>query len=346
MIAAIIKNPVVECNRWEIACNSLGVDYITIDTSRNDYLELLNESNPDFCLSRPSGITQYLKKIYDERIFAIERFLNIPVFPSYNEIILHENKIMLSYFLKSYNLPHPETFVSFNKDECLAYAETTSYPIVAKTANGAAGSGVTIIKSKVDAQNYIKKAFNSGIKRRYGPNRKTGNARSWLLKAWRSPEYLKKKFFQYKLESSDSQKDYIIFQSFIPHDFEWRCVKIGESYFAYKKLKIGEKASGSKIFDYGAPPFELLSFTKDICQKFNFEFMAVDIFYTNGHIYINEMQTLFGHKSAFICKVNEKTGRFIFNNNVWQFEEGNFNSNESFNIRLAYILDKFKNDKK
>ena len=338
MLAVILKNPVTDCTRWEKACESLGVDYVIVDTSRNDYISLLNEKKPDFCLSRPSGITQHLKKIYDERIYAVERFLNIPVFPSYNEIILHENKIMLAYFLKSNKLPHPETFISFNKDECLSFTDNTSYPIVAKTANGAAGSGVKVLKSKTDALSYIEKAFGAGIKRRYGPNRKTGNTRSWLLKAWNSPQYLKKKLFQYKLRNSDVQKGYVIFQDFIQHDYEWRCVKIGESYFAYKKLKIGEKASGSKIFDYGAPPFELLDFTRDTCQRFGFQFMAIDIFYTDGQIYVNEMQTLFGHKSEYICKVDEAPGRYIYKDEEWIFEKGQFNENESYNLRLKEIV--------
>ena len=66
--------------------------------------------------------------------------------------------------------------------------------------------------------------------------------------------------------------------------------------------------------------------------------MAIDLFFINGTIYINEMQTLFGHKNTFICKVNGETGRFLYLNNKWVFDVGNFNKNESYNLRLQHII--------
>lgn len=338
MLAAILKNPITDCTRWETACKTLGIAYELIDTSHHDFIDALKKLNPDFCLSRSSGITQLNKKNYDEKIYIIEKHLGIPVYPSYNEIILHESKIMLSYFLKANNLPHPETFLSFDKAEALDFVEKTTFPLVAKTSNGAAGSGVVILNSKGKAISYIEKAFGEGIKRRFGPNRKTGTAKNWFLKAISSPQYLKKKLLQYRLRSGDVQKGYVLLQEYVEHDYEWRCVKIGESYFAYKKLRVGEKASGSKAFDYGAPPIELLDFTKDTCLKFGFELMAIDIFFSNGQIYVNEMQTLFGHKSKYICRVGENPGRYVFSNNKWEFEAGDFNENESYNLRVKEII--------
>lgn len=338
MLAAILKNPIVNCNRWETACESLGIEYFTVDTAKSNYIDLLKERKPDFCLARPSGLTQHLKRVYDERIYIVEKHLKIPVFPSHNEIILHENKIMLTSFLKAEGLPHAETFVSFNRDESINFTENAHFPFVAKTSNGAAGSGVIIIKNKKQARKYIKQAFTTGIKRRFGPNPKVGSKKSWLQKALKSPQFFLNKLKVYSLRSGDIQKGYVIFQQYIEHDFEWRCVKIGESYFAYKKLKVGDKASGSKIFDYGAPPLELLDFTKDLCEKHEFNFMAVDLFYTEGKIYINELQTLFGHKNPFICKVNNEQGRFLYKENTWVFEKGEFNQNESYNLRLKEIL--------
>ena len=183
------------------------------------------------------------------------------------------------------------------------------------------------------------KAFTIGIRRRFGPNRKTGSPKSWLIKAIKSPDYLVKKLKQYYERNKDVQKGVVFFQEYIPHDFEWRCVKIGESYFAYKKLKIGDQASGSSIFEYGPPPLELLDFTRELCEKHSFNFMAVDLFHNNNGIYVNELQTIFGHKNPYICKVDDKPGRYVFQNNQWIFEPGDFNTNESYDLRLKVALE-------
>ena len=336
---AILKNESENSHlRWKTACESEGIDYCIIDLVRADYIDHLRKYKPGFCLAQPSGRLQLYKKMYDEKLFIIENYLHIPVYPSYNEIVLHENKKMLAYFLKANNIPHPETFVIYNRQEAESYLEMTSYPIVAKSAIGASGSGVTIIKSPDEGKEYISKAFGKGVSRRFGPNRKTGTPATWFMKALKSPTYFREKMKDYNERARDVQCGYVIFQDYVQHEYEWRCVKIGDSYFAYKKLKRGNQASGSKLFEYGAPPTELLDFTRDLCKKHNFNFMAVDLFYKNDSLRVNELQTVFGHANPYICRVNGRNGRYIYRTNGWFFEEGTFNSNESYNIRLKTAL--------
>jgi len=146
---------------------------------------------------------------------------------------------------------------------------------------------------------------------------------------------------QYNERARDVQKDIVVIQEYIEHNFEWRCVRIGESYFAYKKLKSNGKASGSKLFEYGPPPVELLDYTKKLCEKFNFQFMAVDLFHNPQGIFVNELQTLFGHKNPYICMVNDIPGRYVYQSGMWQFEAGDFNTNESYDLRLSTALELF-----
>jgi hypothetical protein len=40
-------------------------------------------------------------------------------------------------------------------------------------------------------------------------------------------------------------------------------------------------------------------------------------------------------------KVDDVIGKFIFEGNTWQFVPGDFNSNESFDLRLDAALDYF-----
>lgn len=342
MNIAILRDSNPESSlKWEIACKNKGVSYLVIDMLRSDCLENLKHFNPAFCVSRPPGNNSQNKKVYDEKLFFIEKFTSYKVFPGYHETVIYENKAALTYFLKVNNIPHPDTFISSSIEEAKKFIADTNYPIVAKTLIGAAGSGVKILKSERETDKYIKTAFSKGIKRRYGPNRKTGSPKRWLIKAISSPSYFLNKLREYKARNLDIQKGIVLLQKYIQHEYEWRCVKIGESYFAYKKLKIGQLASGSKEFEYGEPPFELLDFTKDLCSRFGFNFMAIDLFYTNKGISVNELQTIFGHKNPYICKVDDKPGRYQYINDQWVFQEGDFNTNESYNLRLETAIDIF-----
>lgn len=339
MKVAILRDSNPESSlKWEIACQKNGFDCFTIDLLRNDWLTKLKGFDPDFCVCRPPGDIQQNKAVFDNKLFFIQQHTQYKVFPSYHETVIYENKAALSYFLAINDIPHPKTFVSYSEVESIEFLKNVRFPLVAKTLIGAAGSGVKILKNKEQAEAYVRKAFTTGLKRRYGPNRKTGSPSKWFFKAIKSPLYFIKKLREYKLRDKDVQNDVVLFQEFIPHAFEWRCVKIGESYFTYKKLKIGDQASGSKQFDYGTPPLELLKFTKDICDRFGFNFMAIDLFYNSSGIYINELQTIFGHKNPYICKVNDQPGRFQCKDSEWIFEPGDFNTNESYDLRLKTAI--------
>ena len=343
MKVAILRDDNSESSKkWEMACQKREIDFLTIDMLRDDWLDLIYSFSPSFCVSRPPGDSLYHKKIFDEKIFYLEKYTQYPVYPGFLETYIYENKASLAWFLKTNSIPHPATFVSSSYDESLQFVKQASYPIVAKTLIGAAGLGVKIIESSSDARAYVNKAFTTGIKRSFGPNRKTGSPKTWLVKAIKSPNHFFKKIKEYSARSKDVQKCVVIFQEYIPHDYEWRCVRIGEFFFAYKKLKIGDQASGSSMFEYGPPPMDLLDFTKDLCLKHDFHFMAVDLFHNDKGIYVNELQTIFGHKNPYICKVDDKPGGYIFQDNEWIFEPGNFNTNESYDLRLKVALDLYR----
>lgn len=53
---------------------------------------------------------------------------------------------MLNYYLGAINIPHPQTYVFYNKNEALEYLNNSKYPIVMKSSIGASGTGVFICK--------------------------------------------------------------------------------------------------------------------------------------------------------------------------------------------------------
>lgn len=348
----ILKNEDADSiDYWIAACEKRNVEYSVIDLTSENWLEKVKEDEYDFFLLRPPGNIQEFKTMYDERIFIISNVLQKRVFPSFLECYLYENKKLQNYFLRAHNIPHPETLIFYDYNQAMEFIHNCDYPIVAKTSIGAAGSGVEIIRNQKHAKKYIYKAFKgSGIRRRFGPNRVTGSPKKWFIKAIQDPKYFKTKLQSYVTKHKHSQNDFVIFQKYISHEYEWRVIKIGESYFAHKKLVHNGKASGVKAKEFVDPPKNLLNYVKNICDQHNFQSMSVDIFEVNkGEYLINELQTIIGHApdpvtgSFYRMAVNGKPGRYVFKNSEWIFEEGDFNTNKSYDLRLQTVIDLHNN---
>jgi glutathione synthase/RimK-type ligase-like ATP-grasp enzyme len=269
--------------------------------------------------------------------------LEIPVYPSLEEVLIYENKAYFYEWLKINKLPSAETNLFYYLSEGLNFASTAKYPIVAKLNIGASGDGVSFLKNYAQSKVYLEKAFNSGIRPKSGPKVSKGKIIQRALKVILTSGALRKKLYKYKVQSEDTQKGFVIFQEFIPHEFEWRVVRIGDSFFAHKKLVKKNKASGTLLKNYDDPPLDLLDFVKQITDKFHFYSQAIDIFESENKFIINEMQCMFGQSDNFQMLVGGKPGRYTKLDDIWEFEEGDFNRNESFNLRVAYIVDKMAN---
>lgn len=348
MLVAILKNELdISSQWWEIACKNAKVEYVVVDLMKDCWAEDIIASKPDLCLACPSGLKAQLKTMYDEKIYWIENNFKIKVYPSFNEIYVYENKRCFAYFAKTLGIPIPETNIFYDRGDALRFIDNISYPIVAKTTIGAAGTGVKVLKSRNAAELYIKKAFTTGIKRKSGPNLMLNSKTTLLKKIINDPAFALKKLKSYKNLNSEVQVGFVIFQEFVPHDYEWRIVKVGESYFGHKKIKIGEMASGTKKKSYDTPNTELLDFVDDICSKAGFNIVAVDVLVNHkGEYYINEMQTKWGQKFDYLMIKDNMKGRYIKKNNDWIFEEGDFCQNKSFNLKLQWIIEQnFKHEK-
>ena len=117
---------------------------------------------------------------------------------------------------------------------------------------------------------------------------------------------------------------------------------MGDSFFAHKKLKLGEKTSGSLLKGYGDPPPDLLDFVKAITDKHKFYSQSIDIFESERGYLVNEMQCFFGQSDPHQMIINSIPGRYIYSDSGWIFEAGSFNTNESYDLRLAAALDILK----
>ena len=330
--------------KWVYACEKFKtrIDFFIVDLTKHDWMDNILRLKPDILLTKPGGLTAPFKQLYDERLMILVKELGYKCFPTLDEVLIYENKRYFSYWLKSHKIPHPQTDVFYFKEEAIDFAKSVSFPIVGKVNIGASGSGVKILKDFNDANEYINHTFSGkGAKKRNGPNLENGKL------FWRGIQYvlhpgrIKNKINIYRAKLIDVQTSFVIFQQYIPHEFEWRVVRIGESFFAHKKLKLKEKASGSLRKNYDNPPLNIFDFVREITNKFGLYSQAIDIFELNGEYLVNEMQCIFGQSDPFQMLVDGKPGRYIYINGKWTFEPGDFNSNESYDLRVETILSLF-----
>jgi len=99
VLLGILKNESNEAHLlWKTSCEKCKIDFKVIDLLKHDWYNGIVEYN--FCsfLACPPGFTERFRKLYDERIFLIEHGLQKMVYPSFNEISLHENKRYLASY--------------------------------------------------------------------------------------------------------------------------------------------------------------------------------------------------------------------------------------------------------
>ncbi|MBN1932419.1 MAG: hypothetical protein JW786_12515 [Desulfobacterales bacterium] len=347
MIAILANENCNDHRHWLEACEKMKdqILYKTIDLTRGDWLGNIIDFGPDILLAKPGGLTAPFKQLYDERLLILVKELGLNCYPTLDEILIYENKRYFSYWLKANKIPHPETRVFYFQDEAISFLSSAVYPVVGKVNIGASGSGVTLLHDQKEALDYVRRSFSEkGSPKRWGPNLGKGN---WLQRGLHyvlHPGDIEKKRSKYRTIRSDKQKGFVLLQEYIPHDFEWRIVVIGDSYFAHKKLKIGEKASGSLLKKYDNPPIRLFDFAKEIMDRFGFFSQAIDVFEKNdGSFLVNEMQCIFGQSDPYQMLVNGRPGRFVHQGGKWRFEEGDFNTNESYDLRLKTAINLFNN---
>lgn len=327
--------------KWKLACEKMNAEHIVVDISKANWLELIENYKPNILLTRPAGLTTPFKILYDERLEILVNELNYFCFPTLKEVLIYENKKYFSYWLKANKIPHPQTDVFYFEKEALNWLNSSDlkFPIVAKTNIGASGSGVVIIETKEELQNYIQSTFSGkGASKRVGPNLKKGRILQRGIRLLSKPKALFEKIDVYKARALDVQKNFVLFQEHIPHTFEWRVVRMGDSFFAHKKLMLGNMTSGSLLKDYGNPPLALLDFVKSITDKHKLYSQAVDVFESPNGYLVNEMQCIFGQSDAYQMKVDDCVGRYFFHNESWKFEPGDFNTNESYDVRLQAAI--------
>ena len=334
---ALLTTNVQDLEVWKTTLKKRqDIEYEIIDVLQPDWLERCLTCDFPLYLARSPGTTNLIKQAFDERLQILAEGLGKSVYPSLTEIRLHESKKYLAAWLEANNIPHPLTTVLMTRDSAKKYLSSAAYPLVYKQNIGSSGKGVKIIKTAREADKLCRQAFKNGIDPDR-PNLRTASLVRKLQNAIKKKGLFKKRVAYYRAVYNEPQK-YLILQEYIPHEYEWRAVVIGDSFFAHKKMVSGTMASGSLAKDYADPPFELFDFVRDLCQRNNLTSTSIDLFETPSGFLVNEIQTYFGQSDPYQMKVGGVPGRYRYLNGHWVFEPGDWASNQCYDLRLEHAL--------
>jgi hypothetical protein len=92
---AILKNEVEDDHRlWIKACEEMNesIEWFVVDITKADWLERMLKNPVDGLLAIPSGWKPSFRTLYDERVRILHTVCGIPVYPTFEEILIYENK--------------------------------------------------------------------------------------------------------------------------------------------------------------------------------------------------------------------------------------------------------------
>lgn len=222
-----------------------------------------------------------------ELVHALENS-GIVVFPSINTSWHFDDKIGQKYLLEALKLPLVSSYVFYDRQKALKWAEHTTYPKVFKLRGGAGAINVKLVKTKGAAKRLVRKSFGRG----FG---KSGRTALFYNRIWhfRKDKDFKsflgifkgiaRLFLKSRLEKvSGKEKGYVYFQDFVPNNkSDIRVIVIGEKAFAIERLvrKGDFRASGSGIINYldnTSLNSDVLEVAFDAAQKIDSQCVAFD----------------------------------------------------------------------
>lgn len=307
----IIKDVAFKHGHFEAACMELGVPYRLIDITGADWMDQVRGSECQAYVVWPSNITSVNKSMFDERLKVLAEDMGRVLFPSYKSLWLYESKRRTNDWFAISGVPHPRTWVCFDRDRAVESLGATSFPLIFKTDLGSTASGVRLVRDKKEAERLIRLCFGKG--------------------------YLARRH-----DSRDRDWGYVLFQEYIVDAREWRMVRIGRSFFGHQKLRKGQFHSGSRLVGWGRPPDALLDFCREVTDKGPFLSMNVDVLERkDGTCLASELHPVFGSKNPEQMILDGKPGRFVWEDESqsWQFQEGHFCRNSSCNLRVLTLLE-------
>lgn len=306
----IIRNACQYHSHYVRACLEMGVPFRVLDLVRSDWLDVVHASGCEVLLAWPDAFLSIWGRMVKDRLEILERHCGYPIVPSCDEIWMYEDKQRMAAWLRANSLPHPHTWVFYDRAEAARFVTDCELPIVFKTTFGAAAAGVRIVRSRRRLRALLRRSFGCGVVTDGGDQR-------------------------------DRQWGSMLLQEYLPEVREWRMVRIGDSFFGHPKGRVGEFHSGSGAVEWETPAVRHLELLYAVTERGGFRSMDVDVFeLPDGRLLINELQAVFGASfSVDQLRIDGVAGRFVRRGpEQWEFEPGEFARNACADERIRDAL--------
>jgi glutathione synthase/RimK-type ligase-like ATP-grasp enzyme len=269
--------------------------YETILSSNNIETQFLHISDKDFfdkVKRLDAFIFRWFHYDYDRQLARtilplIRDQLKIPTFPDNNTDWHFDDKIRQYYLMKLDGFQMTESWIFWDREDALAWAEKASYPVVFKLKGGAGSRNVMMVKDKTISKALIYRMFGEGI-----ISIGLGDRDSTSLNDFRTADHAKLLYWKLKMKLMgksvetfyERQKNYVLFQKFLPgNEYDTRVTVIGNRAFAFRRFnRPGDfRSSGSGLIDHDHqkidPAFVEMAF--EISSRLHFQSMAYDFLY-------------------------------------------------------------------
>lgn len=302
MKIAIHHRPGSFSDRWIEYCKKENIDYKLVNAFDTDIIKQIKGYDV-FMWHHHHGVFKDViaaKQI----IFSLEH-AGIKVFPDFKTAWHFDDKVAQKYLLEAIDAPLVPSYVFYEKEEAINWANQTCYPKVFKLKGGAGSTNVQLVRTRAEALKLIDKAFGKGFaqfdrlnnfKERYN---KYKSGQDTLLGVAKGAGRLVIPTNFSKQQSPE--KGYIYFQEFIPNEgFDIRVVVINGEKAAAEKRFVREndfRASGSGKFSYDNISSEVIKISFEIAKTLNLQSVALDfVIDKNNNPLIIEMSYGFGTK--------------------------------------------------
>lgn len=296
-------------DRWIEYCKKNDISYKLVNPFDNNIIEQLKDCNAFMWHHHHADFKDALtaKRI----LFALEH-AGVKVFPDFKTGWHFDDKVAQTYLLEALGAPLVPSYVFYDKEQALLWAEKTTYPKVFKLKGGAGASNVKLVKNHSQAINLINKAFGQGfsqfdrlgyLKERYSRFQHGKDSFIGVLKGLARifiiPEFAKKQ---------SKEIDYIYFQEFIPGlDSDIRIQVIGNRLCGLKRFvrENDFRASGSGNFiEFNESNIdkEILKIAIEMREKIDSQCLTLDFIYKNNKPLIVELSYGFSTKFYDNCE--------------------------------------------
>lgn len=292
---------------WVEYCKKNNIDYKIVNAYDSDIISQLDDCDA-FMWHHSHVVTK--DTLFAKQLLTAIQLSGKVTFPDIDTGWHFDDKVAQKYLFESRGAPLVPSYVFYNKEAAVKWAENTEFPKVFKLRGGAGATNVYLLHTRKEALRFIAKAFGKGfatadryneLKDRCTRFRKGKASIIHVLKGIVRLVYTPSSDKRYHKEGG-----YAYFQDFMPNqEYDTRIIVInGNKAFGEKRFvrKNDFRASGSGEFSYNDIDPRIVKTAFDVAKRLKLQSVAFDFIYDeNKNPLIVEISYAFGTKGACNC---------------------------------------------